>query len=389
MKYCYIDTALCLLISNFTKINVLKKLIIISVTNDLIADKRVNKVAVSLVNHGFAVKVIGRKLKNSKDIAFPYPSKRFRLIFEKGPLFYAEYNFRLFVFLLTSKADIFLSNDLDTLPANYLASAIRRKKLVYDSHELFTEVPELQGRKFVQNIWLRIEKLILPRVKFSYTVCDSIADYYKSKYGIEMTVVRNIPECIIKHTISEIGKINLPADKKLVLYQGALNIGRGIEFAIEAFRFLENVILLTVGGGDIEKQLKEKVVKLGLTDKILFTGKLPFAELEYYTRKADLGLSIEENLGLNYYFALPNKLFDYIRAEIPVLVSRLPETERIVSHYDIGDFIENHDPEHIAQKIETCLNNTEQRKIWKINLKKASGELCWENEEKNFLKYFK
>ncbi len=364
------------------------KRIIISVTNDLVGDKRVYKVASSLVKNGFDVLVVGRIRKDSQAVFFDFPTRRFHLLFSKGLLFYAEYNFRLFLFLIFVRAEIFLSNDLDTLAANFLASKIRHKKLVYDSHELFTEVPELQERPRVQRIWKAIEKWILPKVKFSYTVCQSISDYYFKQYGIRMGIVRNIPEREPQNIVASNSKQQLPFEKKIILYQGALNVGRGIEYAVEAMNFVENAVLLIIGGGDIENLLKTLVQKQNLSQKVLFTGKLAFSELAYYTRKADLGLSLEENIGLNYYFALPNKLFDYIRAEIPVLVSRLPEMERVVNQYQIGDFIDNHTPKHIAEKMNFCLNNSEFRQKWKINLQKASKDLCWENEEKGFLPFF-
>ena len=154
------------------------------------------------------------------------------LLFEKGPLFYAEFNFRLFLRLLFSSAEIILSNDLDSLPASYLASKIRRKKLVYDSHEYFTEVPELINRPAIQNTWRRIEKAILPNLKNAYTVCDSIANAYNKQYGTTFQVIRNLP--------FRNDRIEIPQDKiiqkegaKIVLYQGALNLGRGLEYAIK------------------------------------------------------------------------------------------------------------------------------------------------------------
>ena len=127
------------------------KKIIISVTNDLIADNRVHKVATSLCKNNYNILLIGRKLKKSSKIKERnYKCKRIKLIFNKGALFYAEYNFRLFWLLLFTKADILLANDLDTLLANFLCAKIKRKKLVYDSHEYFTEVPELINRKFTK-----------------------------------------------------------------------------------------------------------------------------------------------------------------------------------------------------------------------------------------------
>ncbi len=362
--------------------NSIKKRIIISVTNDLVADQRAHKVASSLIKFGYDVLLVGRKLKGSFDSDRIYRTKRFRLLFRKSAFFYAEYNIRLFIFLLFRKADIFLSNDLDTLAANYSVSKIRNKKLVYDSHEYFTEVPELVNRKKIKFFWEKLERFILPKVKYSYTVCQSIADIYNKKYGIDMKLVRNIPECIEEKDISNSEIIPEAYNKKIILYQGSVNIGRGIEFVIDAMKYIDDAVFLILGDGDLKNKFQKQVKDSGLSEKVIFKGKIPFKQLISYTRKADVGITIEENIGLNYYYALPNKLFDYIRANVPVLASHLPEIEKVVNTYDIGCFIENHNPEHIAQKIKYMLQSPEKISFWKENLKKASIELCWENEEK-------
>ncbi len=362
-----------------------KKKIIVSVTNDLVSDNRVHKTVLSLISFGYDVFLIGRKLKKSLPVEREYKTKRFRLLFKKSVFFYAEYNFRLFFFLLFSKADIFLANDLDTLPANYLAARLKRKKIVYDSHEYFTEVPELLNRPRVKRIWEQIEKRILPKIKYSYTVCTSIADIYNRKYDINMQVVRNIPICTNNQDYSSPTLLTEIKDNKIILYQGAVNVGRGLEQLIDAMQFVKNAVLLIIGDGDIKNELELRVVKNKQEEQIIFTGKISFNELFAYTKQAHIGISIEEPIGLNYYYSLPNKLFDYIRAELPVLVSRLPETERIVNQYRVGMFIENHNPKHIAYKINTMLNSAEDYKTWKNNLKKAASEFCWENEE-NILK---
>ncbi|MFW5832106.1 MAG: glycosyltransferase, partial [Prolixibacteraceae bacterium] len=167
-----------------------QKRIIVSVTNDLVADNRVHKVCTTLTKLGFSVLLVGRKLPNSPSIiSGKYQMKRFRLLFQRGPFFYAEFNVRLFLFLLFTKCDVYLSNDLDTLPANFFASKIRKSPLVYDSHEYFTEVPELIHRPGVQKIWQFLEKSMVPRIKYAYTVSESIAKNYRKKYGTQFQVV--------------------------------------------------------------------------------------------------------------------------------------------------------------------------------------------------------
>ncbi len=355
------------------------KRIAVSVTNDLIADNRVHKICTTLIKMGFNVLLVGRKLPHSQPIRpRGYQTKRLKLVFVKGPFFYAEFNFRLFLLLLFSKNDVLLSNDLDTLPANFLASKMKKLPLVYDSHEYFTEVPELIHRPVVQRVWKWIEKRTVPHIKYAYTVCQSIASVYAEKYGTTFRVVRNLPA---ENTFFQ---FNQPDKKpgKMILYQGALNIGRGLEQVIRAMHFIENARLVIAGDGDIASDLKKLVQLENLQNKVEFKGRLPLEELAKLTPQADLGLSVEEDLGLNYRFALPNKLFDYIQAEVPVLVSNLPEMAAVVKKYEIGKISHSHEPEQLAKTIQEALFDEEKRMDWKKNLKTAARELTWENEEK-------
>ncbi len=344
-------------------------------------DNRVHKVAVSLQKLGFEPVLIGRLLPESHDVERDYKIHRMKLVFRKGPMFYLEYNLRLFFWLLFSKIDVFVANDLDTLPANFLASRIKRKPLVYDSHEYFTEVPELIGRPFVRSIWVWIEKKLVPRVSFAYTVCDSIAEVYSDLYKVDFKVIRNLPVCS-QSGIQMQETDTKPDSVKIILYQGALNLGRGIEAAIRAMQFLEGAELWLAGDGDLTTQLKQMVAEMKLDSKVKFIGRLPINELSRITRRADLGISLEEDLGLNYRFALPNKLFDYIQAGVPVLVSNLPEMRKIVEYYRVGAIAETHQRKELAESMRSALFDQDKIAIWKQNLPKAAKELCWENEEK-------
>lgn len=360
------------------------KKIAICVTNDLVADQRVNKVATTLLNNNFNVTLIGRKLKNSLPINRDYKTKRFKLLFNKTFLFYANYNIKLFFYLLFSDYDIIIANDLDTLPACYYISKIRKKQIVYDSHELFTEVPELNNRKFVKNFWTKIEKHILPKLKNTYTVCQSIADIYNKKYNTNFKVVRNIPICDNTKTL----KINNKNNTKIILYQGAVNIGRGLEEIITAMPYIDAKLII-VGHGDILQNLKKLTNNLKLDNKVEFKGKIPFYKLKQITQTADLGISLEQNISLNYYYALPNKIFDYIHSNVPVLASDLPEIKKIITKYQVGELINNFSKESISKQINNMLNNNEKLNFYKKNTIKATKELCWQTEEKIIINIFK
>lgn len=362
-----------------------KRNIVVSVTNDLVGDNRVHKVCSSLTKMGFNVLLIGRKLPASLPVnKREYKTKRFKLIFKSGALFYACFNLRLFLFLLFTKTDVLLANDLDTLTANFLVSKTRNKPLVYDSHEYFTEVPELINRPKIKRIWEWLEQKMIPRIKSAYTVCNSIADVYKNKYGTDFKVIRNVPNAV---------NINLSKNRQvksenIIIYQGAINIGRGLKQAILAMKYVENVKLIIAGDGDIKSDLEQLVKAENLAAKVNFTGKIPLEELSDFTQQADLGLSIEEDLGLNYRYALPNKLFDYIQAQVPVLVTNLPEIAAIVNRYKIGEITTTLNPEILAAKINIALSDEKKRSEWKSNLKLAAKELTWEKEEKKLHEVF-
>ena len=330
----------------------------------------------------FEVLLVGRILPKSLPVnPREYKTKRLHLLFAKGPLFYAEFNFRLLLFLLFSPTDVLLANDLDALAANFLAAKFKNIPLVYDSHEYFTEVPELIGRPRAKRIWEWLERKMVPKLKYAYTVCESIAKIYEEKYGTPFRVVRNLPNSRIYQINKAPNKID-DDDIKTILYQGALNIGRGLEQAIRAMKYLDNVQLNIIGDGDIKSDLEKLVAKLNLNNKVKFAGRLPLEELSKLTPQADLGLSIEEDLGLNYRYALPNKLFDYIQAKVPVLVTNFPEMAAVVNQYQIGAITNSLEPKELAETIERALTDEKIRNKWKKNLEMASSELVWENEEK-------
>lgn len=358
------------------------KRIIVSVTNDLSNDQRVHRICSSLSNFGYEILLVGRRQKSSPAIiGRPYSIKRFKLLFNKGVLFYLCYNIRLFLILLFSKSDILLSNDLDTLAANTAAAFLKRKKLVYDSHELFTEVPELSGKKFKKSVWERLEKTCFRKIDIAYTVCDPIANYYKEKYKIDFRVIRNLP--FRRHTTNDYN-----SRENILIYQGALNKDRGIETIIKSMQYIDDCKLIIAGKGDLEAELKAMCNKLNLEEKIEFTGNLDFDTLYKLTSKAKIGLSIEHGISLNYKYGLPNKIFDYIQAGVPILCSPLQEIVKIIDNYTVGVVLENNNEVSLATLINELTNNSDYLSKLSNNCKTAASELNWENEEKILLKLF-
>ena len=371
-------------------------LAIVSVTNDLSTDQRVDRTCLALVKSGYEVLLVGRRRRNSRPLApRSYQMHRLRLLFEKGPLFYAEYNVTLFFFLLFHRYDMIVSNDLDTLPANYLANRIKHPPFrnpkseishLHDCHEYYRGVPELVGRKTVLRIWKWTEDRIFPKLKHVIAVNQSIAEIYSKEYGNKFEVIRNVPFRKSLDGARDKASLNIRPDQKIILYQGAVNVDRGIEEAILAMKYLETDAILVIAGiGDIFESLKKLTTESTVAEKIRFLGQVPFQELHSITLMADLGLSIEKNVSVNYFWCLPNKFLDYIQANVPVLVSPFPEMKAIVDQYKIGEFIESHDPVALAQKIDAMLQNPEKLAIYKQNLLRAAEELCWENEESRLL----
>lgn len=346
----------------------MRKKVIVSVTNDISTDQRVHKVCQSLQSMGFEVHLWGRVLADSQPLNRPYATKRMSLLFYKGPFFYLEYNIRLFFILLFSKCHLLLSNDLDTLLANFMVSKIKGLPLVYDSRELFPEAPELQETPFKKKIWESLESWLLPKINHAYTVCHSIAQFYNNKYGLKMKVVRNMPY------LKDSSRPN--AVSKSIIYQGTMNPGRGLELAIEMMPYLEDYKLILIGDGEGLASLKVLAQEKEVSSQIEFLGRLPFEDLKTYTEQSSIGILFEEARGLSFEYSLPNKLFDYIHANTAVLASPLVEVKAIVDTYSVGELLKARNPQSVAKQIDAMFE-----KINSYEFAKAKNDLNWQKEE--------
>lgn len=372
----------------------MKKTVLVSVFSDLYTDQRVKRSCSVLTDLGFDVLAVAR-FRNLHQISGTIPHKviHIKLPVNRGFLCYALFNIRLFFLLLRKKADVLLANDLDTLLPNYLASRIKRIPLVYDSHEYFTGVPEIQNKPFVKWVWKSIEKRIFPHLKDVFTVNDSIASLYEKDYGKRPLVLRNIPALQKPGLLKSREDIGWPSDKRIVILQGTgINIQRGAEEAVEAFLpeyGLQNTMLYIIGDGDVIPALKLMVDSKAMSDRVKFMPRMPAELLQHYTANANLGLTLDKDTNINYRYSLPNKLFDYIHAGIPVLASELTELKRVIDTYKVGRTIRDITPRTIAHTINEMLSDEIAVQEWKKNTILAAQELNWEAEKNIITDVFK
>lgn len=362
------------------------KEVAVSVTNDLSNDQRVQRSIALLQELGFSVTFIGRQLPDSKEFKPHYRTKRFKLPFRTGFLFYAAYNLRLFWHFLWRRYDLYFSNDLDTLWPNAWAARLYGKPLIYDSHEYFTGVPEIQDRPLVKAVWTKLEKMLLPQVDAMITVNESIADLYEAEYGLRPTVVRNISAQQTEIVKRNRADLNLPEEAFILINQGAgINVDRGVEEALLALHQLpEEVILLLVGKGDVLPKVKALAAEQGLSDRLIHRLPVPYAELLTYTAAADLGLSLDKDSNLNYRYSLPNKLFDYLKAGIPVLGSEVVEVKRLIERYHFGLSVAP-EPTAIAQAVKEIRQDPQR---FAEGRARALAENSWSKEREKLRPIF-
>ena len=187
----------------------------------------------TLADAGYAVTLVGTGNKKSAPLSEKkYIQKRLYTLFKKGAGFYAEYNTRLFFFLLFRKADIVCCVDLDTMLPVWLSGKLKKTARAYDAHEYFSQQKEIITRPGVFKVWHWIEKSFVPKFKKGYTVSNSIAAAFKKIYGVDYEVIRNVP--VLKTT-----GLNLLNKGRTILYQGAVNEARGLEFLIPAMKEID------------------------------------------------------------------------------------------------------------------------------------------------------
>lgn len=360
----------------------MKKRLVFYVINDLTYDQRMIRICSSLVKEGFSVTLIGRQLPDSIPLENqPYRQVRMRCVFRKGPFFYLEYNLRILFHLLFNSFDACCACDLDTALPVHFAGKWKRITRILDAHEYFTEVPEVMARPLVRRIWQWIGRITIPHFQLRYTVNHPLSVQLEKRYGAAFEVIRNLP--ILTEEQARHEKISNPGQERnqpIILYQGALNAGRGLEQMIAALPQVNQAVLWLVGEGDLSRPLRDLVDRMGLGPRVKFAGRKTPAELSRMTREATVGLNLLVPESLNYYYSLANKFFDYMHAGVPSVNMCFPAYQEILESHPVGICLDSLNPGELAASINGLLTDQEELGKMRSAAHSASRIFNWGNE---------
>lgn len=314
------------------------------------------------------------------------PFRMFRKYFR-----FAKVNYRVLRKSFREKADIYHAHDLNMLFEGFISSKLVGAKLVYDSHELFTERNTFkQQKKLTKYMLNKMETALIGKCDAVITVSHSISKYLADKYDIpEPFIVRNCQKYeSIKRSTKLYEVMDIDPKKKIVLYFGRITFNRGLEGLIESAKYLDkDIIIMLIGNGERKyiSKLQWKIYQDQLYNKVMILPPVSSDEANMYVSSASIGIIPTPNVCLSYYYAASNKLFHYMMAGLPILVSDHPEKRNIVLGSEVGDVIDPDDPENIAKQINRILSDETLFERYSENCLKASLEYNWEKEERKLI----
>ena len=368
------------------------KKVLITFLGNIDYDTRCHNLYTTLKVNGFDVSFTG----------FDWLTKNFKPVkgditihkLHKGFLslsFYLKFIWQIKLALFSSRASIFFAEDIYTLPFVVIFGKLKRVKIFYDSRELFGYLAGLKERKFVQSFWKTVENFFIKHVDHIITTGSMDSEVLKEMYGVTNTVVlRNVPRFYKPAQQTDLrNQLGISKDKKILLYQGVILKGRGIEKIFDILPDMSEFVFVIVGGGEFENYYKNLAVERKIIDQVFFIGKFSQEDLPKLTPSADVGIALIENLSKSYYYALPNKLFEYIMAEVPVVVSNLPQMKEIVHKFNVGFVVDPDNKDELITALKNLTSDEVQYNKFKQNCKIASEELNWENEVSNLLELLK
>lgn len=367
----------------------MKKICMIT-TSDIDYDSRILNEARTLAKK-YQVTILSRKYFHKKIVQ----NKSFvikRINYQRLPFYQLNIFSSLYSLIKAArkeKADVYHAHDLDGLLCTFPAALMRRKMLVYDSHEFWSDTFPFANLRGIRWLLPILERILMLKVKRGITVNDSLAKIISSKYGKDFIPLYNIPD---KQKLSK-SKLNLKrqfSGKKIILHLGAADEGRGMEQIIEAAKLLPvGFVVVFVGGGKTEADLKLIIKRENLGKKIYFFPAVPPLQIISAIKQADLGLALTQKVSKSYYYSLPNKIFQYLAAEIPILGSNFPEYKKIILQNGIGEVVDPAKPKLIAQKIVLMSKENNLAKYQKKLKGLASERYNWQEESKKLVNFYK
>lgn len=351
---------------------------------DIPFDQRMQRIWTSLHKNGSEIHILARDLGVFDSGKYPFHIRRYKPLFKKGFMAYAEYNIRALAYIMTHKINILCCVDLDTMPAGSLLKRISNYKLIYDAHEYYTESPEITDRPGLKRFWEGVAALSIPDANVCYTVSSSIAFEMSKRYGKPFGLIRNLP-LTSRQTENSVFS---SSQKKYILYQGALNVGRGLENLILSMRHFPDLELYLAGEGDLRNELQHLTTSNNLTPQVKFLGNIEPVRLNILTRDAWLGINLLDNIGKSYYWSLANKFFDYIQCGIPQLCIDFPEYRLLNNVYNVALLCSDTKIDSIRSAIDHLIADEELYNKLKENTLIASKDLNWEKEELKLIEIY-
>ena len=368
--------------------------LVFAVTTDLNYDQRMQRICASLARAGYAVLLVGWQRPTSVPLGpQPYAQHRLRGWFQHGKLFYLEYNLRLLLYLLGQRATAWACADLDAALPTWLRARLGGQPFVYDAHELFTQVPEVVARPRVQRLWQWVEDFIVPRARLRYTVGPALARLFEARHpGCPFGVVRNVPAEGVGEMIDNQNDIS-NSQPPTLLYQGALNVGRGLAELLAAMPQVP-ARLIICGEGDCSAALRQQAAGLGLlaSGQVEFRGYVLPADLRVLTARATVGIMLLENTGLSYYYSLANKFFDYVQAGIPQLCIDFPEYRALNAQYEVAELVPDLAPATLAAALARLLPGGQPGPRYHAlaaNCCRARADWNWQREEQKLVELYR
>ncbi len=352
--------------------------VVCTVINDLIQDQRMERICGSLTHAGHDVTLVGRELPDSLPLPErPYRQHRVRCKYLTGKRFYLEYNWKLVKQLNSWDFDVVCSVDVDTLAAGAALTRASARRLVFDAHEWFHMTPEVVDRPLIRGFWRGLARALAPRADLRYTVAPRLAGRLAEDYGVPFSTVRNLP---LRKRPPE-----RATERKIILYQGMLNPGRGLEEMLSAMRDLPDCELWIAGHGPLLGELRRCSERMKIAGRVSFLGFIRPEELPALTDQAWLGLNLLDAVSPSYYYSLANKALDYLQSGLPSLQMNFPEYRHIQEQYGCYVLLNELTADTIVTAVRRLSSQPRTYEALQSACLRAAEDLCWEREEEVLL----